>query len=84
MNTYSTEATKSMIVKALDSASDDTIYEIASWIFSDDGLSKSKMRSRIKETRNPDLLEQVANLIIMAGIYYEDEKFYFPEETYYE
>ena len=84
MNTHSIEETRSIILKALDSASDDTIYEISSWVFSDDELTKSKIRSRIKDTKNPDLLEQVANLIILAGIYYEDNRFYFPEETYYE
>jgi len=84
MNTHSIEETRSIILKALDSASDDTIYEISSWVFSDDELPKSKIRSRIKDTKNPDLLEQVANLIILAGIYYEDNRFYFPEETYYE
>ena len=84
MNIHSIEETRSIILKALDSASDDTIYEISSWVFSDDELPKSKIRSRIKDTKNPDLLEQVANLIILAGIYYEDKRFYFPEETYYE
>jgi hypothetical protein len=84
MNTYSIEETKSLIIKALDSSSENTIGALASWVFSDNDLTKSKMRSRIRDTKNPDLLEQVANLIILAGIYYEDEKFYFPEETYYE
>jgi hypothetical protein len=84
MNTYSIEETKSLIIKALDSSSENTIGAIAGWVFSDNELTKSKMRSRIRDTKNPDLLEQVANLIILAGIYYEDEKFYFPEETYYE
>ena len=86
---YTMDEMKSAIIKAMNTAPDSSLKLLR------DETWKPTMRDRyyyaqvhtankIRTTQNPDFLEHAANLLIDAGIYYENGEFYFPEETYYE
>ena len=72
---------KSALIEAIDYTSQNVTDDVAYCLFLEGKLFPKKMlKERIRETLNPDFLENAANILIDAGIYYENEKFHFPEE----
>lgn len=84
-NGYTMDEMKLAIIKAMNSA------PISSLRLLKDELWEATMLdpyyyiqrhtiNKIRRSQNPDFLEYAANLLIDAGIYYKNERFYFPDD----
>jgi len=82
-NGYTMDEMKSALIKVI-KRDNEWLLRQASKIFypinSRDLSNPHKVKDIIRKTQNPDLLEHIANVLIDAGIYFEDGRFYFPDE----
>ena len=79
-NGYTMDEMKSLLIKAVDSSAYARTYALKKYTFGDENISKFKFKQAIRKTQNPDILEQTANILIDGGIYFEDGRFYFPDD----
>lgn len=78
---YTMNEIKSALVDAIDLISQSQADDVAYCLFLEGkNFPKKVLKERIRGTMNPDFLENAANILIDAGIYYENEKFHLPEE----
>ena len=76
---YTMSEMKSALTEAIDHTSQDIADDVAYCLFLEGkNFPKKMLKERIWGTLNPDFLENAANILIDAGIYYENEEFHSP------